>query len=86
MPVDDVDIVPVFEGGCELEKLMELVGIVVDVKAGVGAGEALRRVAMLRPRKVMAERVASESPASHSVDKRMPLEKALLGMSWVMFA
>lgn len=65
--------------------LVEPEGLILEVEAGVSAGEALRRVAMLRPRKVMAEMVASASPASHSVDSRMPLEKALLGMSWVMF-
>jgi hypothetical protein len=30
--------------------------------------DALRRLAMLRPRKVMEERAASASPASHRVD------------------
>ena len=56
------------------------------VDGGVREGEedALRRDAMLRPRKVMAERAASASPASHSVDSETPLEKALLGMSCVM--
>ena len=42
--------------------------LMLKKEAVVGVGEALRRVAMLRPRKVMAERVASASPASHSVN------------------
>ena len=44
--------------GCE--------GVSEDVLEGEEDG--LRRDAMLRPRKVMAERVASASPTSHSVD------------------
>jgi 23S rRNA (adenine2503-C2)-methyltransferase len=34
----------------------------------VGAGDALRRLAMLRPRKVMDDTAASASPASHRAD------------------
>ena len=40
----------------------------------VGDGEALRRLAMLRPRYVMDDTAASASPDSHSVDRSTPLE------------
>ena len=62
----------------ELEDVPEVVGERVDVTAlvalallddgGVGEGEALRRLAMLRPRKVIEDTAASASPASHRVD------------------
>ena len=78
----------------ELEGVLEVDEERVDVAAlvvlaltdddDVGDGEALRRLAMLRPRKVMDDTAASASPASHRVDSYMPLEKALLGISCVM--
>ena len=52
----------------------------------VCVGDALRRLAMLRPRTVMEERVASASPASHSVEYSTPLETRLLGMSCEIIA
>ena len=62
----------------ELEDVPEEDGERVDVAAlvvlallddnNVGDCEALRRLAMLRPRKVMEDTAASASPASHSVD------------------
>ena len=47
---------------------LDEVAVAREDEEGVCAGEALRRLAMLRPRKVMEERAASASPASHSVD------------------
>ena len=64
--------------------LVELEGLTLVEEAGVGADEALRRVAMLRPWKVMAERVASASPASHSVVSRIALSLQCIGTSIVM--
>ena len=61
--------------------LIEREELTLAVEVGAGDGDVLRRVAMLRPRKVMAERDASASPISHSVDSRMPLEKALEGIN-----
>lgn len=55
------------------------VGVATPVAAAllisveVGATDALRRLAMLRPRKVIADTAAPASPASHNVDSRMPL-------------
>ena len=48
--------------------LVELDGVVLMEEMGDGADEALLRLAMLRPRKVMDDTAASASPASHSVD------------------
>ena len=62
--------------------VMVLVGDMELVIEALGAGE--RRVAMLRPRKVMAAMTASASPASHRLDSNTPLSMALLGMSCVM--
>ena len=45
----------------------------VCVTEDVGVGLRMRD-AMLRPRKVMEERVASASPASHRLDSSTPLE------------
>jgi len=45
-----------------------LVALALLDEDGVGAGDALRRLAMLRPRYVMDDMAASASPASHSVD------------------
>ena len=42
--------------------------VVLDEGKRVCVGDALRRLAMLRPRKVMEERAASASPTSHRVD------------------
>ena len=53
----------------------------LTLKVEVSVGNALRRDAMLRSRKVMAERVASASPASHRLDSTIPLETRLEGMS-----
>jgi hypothetical protein len=72
----EAELVFVLEGDAMLvaDKLpvadAELDGVTVagEDEEGVCAGEALRRLAMLRPRKVMEERAASASPASHSVD------------------
>ena len=50
------------------------------------AGDALKRVAMLRPRKVMAEKAASASPASHSVDSSTALADQCVGTIIVTFA
>ena len=56
----------------------------VCVTEGVGVGLRMRD-AMLRPRKVMEERVASASPASHREDSSTPLTKLLEGINCVTF-
>ena len=70
--VRDEELVPVLE---ELPVPLGLgVGAPVEVLGGVpvldedGDADALRRLAMLRPRKVMDDTAASASPDSHSVD------------------
>ena len=65
--------------------LLEDEPVPVPVPAGVGGGvregeeDALRRVAMLRPRMVMEDTAASAPPASHSSeDSRTPLVMRML--------
>ena len=62
---EELDVWLVLGEGVSVEELEE---VPEGDEDKVGDGEALRRLATLRPRKVMAERVASASPASHSVD------------------
>ena len=52
----------------ELNDVTALVMLALPDGNCVGAGDALRRLAMLRPRKVMEDTAASASPDSHSVD------------------
>lgn len=67
------------------EALLDEDPLPVPVPDGVGGGvregeeDALRRVAMLRPRLVMDDTAASTSPASHRrEDSRTPLEMRML--------
>ena len=64
--VEELDAVP--EGDGERVDVAALVVLALLDDDGVGAGDALRRLAMLRPRKVMEDTAASASPDSHSVD------------------
>ena len=64
--VEEPDGVLEMEG--EHEVVHELVVPALLDSEGVGAGVALRRLAMLRPRKVMEDTAASASPDSHRVD------------------
>ena len=66
VPVAEAELVAVVE----LEEVLEAVAErdAADVALAEGDGEALRRLAMLRPRYVMEDTAASASPASHSVD------------------
>ena len=66
VPVEEPEGVSELEG--ERVKVSELVVLALLVDDNVGAGDALRRLAMLRPRYVMEDTAASASPASHSVD------------------
>ena len=61
--------------------LIEPEGLELAVEAGVGAGEALRSVAMLRPRMVMDDTAASASPDSHSCVSSTALVTRCVGMS-----
>lgn len=61
--------VPVNENVPKLAVLLAGVeALALAVEVGLSPGVSPRRVAMLRPRKVMDDRAASASPASHSVD------------------
>ena len=64
VPVDELE--GVVDG--ERVDVAALVALTLLDEDGVGAGDALRRLAMLRPRKVMDDTAASASPDSHSVD------------------
>ena len=61
-------------------------GVPLLVTDGEGDEERLRMLAMLRPRKVMLEMIASASPTSHSVDRSTPLPMREEGISCVMLA
>ena len=65
-PVEELEGVP--EVGGERVDVAALVALALLEDDDVGEGEVLRRLAMLRPRKVMDDTAASASPASHSVD------------------
>ena len=71
----------------ELVPVMLLVAACDDVTllvpAGEGDDERLRKVAMLRPRKVIEDTAASASPTSHSVDRSTPLATREEGTSCV---
>ena len=81
MPVTDNEPVPdeelVDADVLELVPVKLLVAVCDEVAllvpVGEGDDERLRKVAMLRPRKVMLDTAASASPASHSVDRSNPL-------------
>ena len=62
---EELDVWLVLGEGVSVEELEE---VPEGDEDKVGDGEALRRLAMLRPRKVMEDTAASASPASHSVD------------------
>ena len=70
VPVVEAELVGVVELEAVWAALLdvEAAGVVLPEGVAVGAGEALRRLAMLRPRKVMEETAASAPPRSHSVD------------------
>ena len=72
VPVVELQGVPVREDEAVPESELVLVALALLDEDGVGAGVVLRvawrRLAMLRPRKVMDDTAASASPASHSVD------------------
>ena len=65
-PVEELENVPESDG--ERVDVAVLVALALLDDDNVDAGDALRRLAMLRPRKVMDDTAASASPASHSVD------------------
>ena len=64
--------VPVCDGVALPDIVLAQLGVSVDAAFGEGiaecAGEVRRRLAMLRPRKVMDDTATSASPRSHSVD------------------
>ena len=65
IPVEELEGVP--EVGGERVDVAALIALALLDDEDVGDGEALRRLAMLRPRYVMDDTAASASPASHSV-------------------
>ena len=70
--VRDEELVPVLEElavplGLDVSVPVKVLGGVLDADED-GDAEALRRLAMLRPRYVIEDTAASASPNSHSVD------------------
>ena len=68
VPVLELEGVDVCELLAVAVALIELERGTLMAEVGIGVAETLRRVAMLRPRKIMAKRFASASPDRHSVD------------------
>ena len=66
VPVEELEDVP--EGDDERVDVAAVVVLALLDEVDVGDGEALRKLAMLRPRYVMDDTAASASPDSHSVD------------------